>query len=322
MEILVYAEHKKGELKRVTYEILSKGREIVLKKEGRLSAVILGDKIEKAVEELSFIVDRLYVFEDPSLEFYNSDRYSQLITRLIERERPFLILGGSTIEQRDLFPSVAGILEKGIVVDCISIELENGNLSFIKPFFGGKILGRVLLKEEGGIVLARPRAFDIADLPKTKANIIKEKVEIDGSEVKIKNLNIEKSGDKAVDITEADIVVCGGRGFKSPENFALLEELAEALNAQVGVTRAVVDAGWRPQSEQVGKSGKTVSPNLYFAIGLSGAIHHIMGMDGAKVVVAINKDPMAPIFQYADYCVVGDLFELIPCLLKEIRKKD
>jgi len=318
--ILVYAEHKEGKLKRVSYELLCKGREIASQKGEGLWAVIIGNGIGDAVEELSSSADKVFVFEDPSLEPYNSDRYIQLLAGLIEREKPSLVLAGATIQGRDLFPSLAGVLGKGVVVDCLSIELQDGKFVYRKPFYGGKVLGEVSLKEEPEIVLVRPRAFQIVDQPKVQGTVIREKVEIDEDRVKVKTLKIEKPEGKVLDITEADVVVCGGRGLKSPDNFKLLEELAEVLGGAVGATRAVVDAGWRPQSEQVGKSGKTVSPNLYFAIGLSGAVHHVMGMDSSKVIVAINRDPMAPIFQYADYGIVADLFEIVPLLIEELKK--
>lgn len=318
--ILVYAEHKEGKLKRVSYELLCKGREIASQKGEGLLAVIIGNGIGDAVEELSSSADKVFVFEDPSLEPYNSDRYIQLLAGLIERENPSLVLAGATIQGRDLFPSLAGVLGKGVVVDCLSIELQDGKFVYRKPFYGGKVLGEVSLKEEPEIVLVRPRAFQIVDQPKVQGAVIREKVEIDEDRVKVKTLKIEKPEGKALDITEADVVVCGGRGLKSPDNFKMLEELAEVLGGAVGATRAVVDAGWRPQSEQVGKSGKTVSPNLYFAIGLSGAVHHVMGMDSSKVIVAINRDPMAPIFQYADYGIVADLFEIVPLLIEELKK--
>ena len=318
--ILVYAEHKEGKLKRVSYELLCKGREIASQKGEGLWAVIIGNGIGDAVEELSSSADKVFVFEDPSLEPYNSDRYIQLLAGLIEREKPSLVLAGATIQGRDLFPSLAGVLGKGVVVDCLSIELQDGKFVYRKPFYGGKVLGEVSLKEEPEIVLVRPRAFQIVDQPKVQGTVIREKVEIDEDRVKVKTLKIEKPEGKVLDITEADVVVCGGRGLKSPDNFKLLEELAEVLGGAVWATRAVVDAGWRPQSEQVGKSGKTVSPNLYFAIGLSGAVHHVMGMDSSKVIVAINRDPMAPIFQYADYGIVADLFEIVPLLIEELKK--
>ncbi len=318
--VLVYAEHKEGKLKRVSYELLSKGREIASQKGEGLWAVIIGNGIGEAVEELSSSADKVFVFEDPSLEPYNSDRYIQLLAGLIEREKPSLVLAGATIQGRDLFPSLAGVLGKGVVVDCLSIELRDGKYVYRKPFYGGKVLGEVSLKEEPEIVLVRPRAFQIVDQPKVQGTVTREKVEIDEDQVKVKTLKIQKPEGKALDITEADVVVCGGRGLKSPDNFKMLEELAEVLGGAVGATRAVVDAGWRPQSEQVGKSGKTVSPNLYFAIGLSGAVHHVMGMDSSKVIVAINRDPMAPIFQYADYGIVADLFEIVPLLIKELKK--
>jgi electron transfer flavoprotein alpha subunit len=319
--ILIYGEHREGKLKRVSYELLSKGREIARELGEKVKAVILGNRIEEAAREASFYVDEVFVFEDPILENYNSEVYLQILERLIRREGPSLIMAGATLQARELFPLLGGVLECSVIVECIDIKREDGRLSYVKPFYGGKILGEVIPKKPPHIVLVRPRVFPVKEKPSEQGLIKKKEVQVDMSKVGLSTLNVFKVKEKVTDITEADVVVCGGRGLKAPENFKLLMELAEVLGGAVGATRAVVDAGWRPQSEQVGKSGKTVSPNLYLAIGLSGAIHHVMGMDSSKVVVAINKDPTAPIFEYADYGLVADLFEVVPILIEELKKE-
>jgi len=319
--ILIYGEHREGRLKRVSYELLSKGREIAQQLGEKAKAVILGNQLEEVAQEASSYVDEVYLFEDPILENYNSEIYLQILEKLIKREEPSLIMAGATFQARELFPLLGGILECSVIVECVEIKIGDGKLSYVKPFYGGKILGEVIPKCYPHIVLVRPRVFQAKEKPAGQGLIRKEEVQIDMSKVRIKTLDVFKVKEKVTDITEADVVVCGGRGLKAPENFNLLMELAEILGGVVGATRAVVDAGWRPQSEQVGKSGKTVSPNLYFAIGLSGAIHHVMGMDSSKVVVAINKDPTAPIFEYADYGLVADLFEVVPILIEELKKE-
>lgn len=320
--IWVYAEHHDGKLKKVTFELLGKGRELAQGRGEELGAILLGKDLDPLAEELSPYADRVHCLESPMLEVYNCDAFLEALSSFSAERNPSMIMAGATYQARDLFPALAGRLQKGIVVDCLGVELADGGRFLLrKPIYGGKALVEVAFKEEPQLVLVRPRTFPPAEPRSERAEVSKEQVEIDPTKVRLKVLEVMKTTGEKVDITEADVIVCGGRGLKDPENFKLLEELAEVVGGVVGATRAVVDAGWRPQEDQVGKSGKTVSPNLYFAVGLSGAVHHVMGMDTSKVVVAINRDPMAPIFQYADYGLVADLFQVVPLLAEELKKE-
>ncbi len=319
--VWVYAEHHDGKLRKVTYELLGKGRELSQAKGAQLAAVVLGDDLTGIAEELASFADKVHVLESPSFGKYNCDAFIAGLLPLVQQEKPSVVMAGATSQARDLFPALAGKLETGIVVDCVGMELKDEGLVLRKPVYGGKVLAEVTIKGEPQLVLVRPRTFPPVESGGQKGEVVKQEVDLDPSGLRIEVVEIERLAGEKVDLTEADVIVCGGRGLKSPENFKLLEELADVLGGVVGATRAVVDAGWRPQSDQVGKSGKTVSPNLYFAIGLSGAIHHVMGMDTSKVVVAINRDPMAPIFQYADYGLVADLFQVVPLLTEELKKE-
>lgn len=320
-DIWVYIEHKEGKPKRISYELLSKAKELKELIGGEIKAIVIGKNLENVINEIKHHVDKVYVFQDEKLGFYNCEIYLALLSWLIKNEVPHLILAGATSQGRDLFTGFAASIGAGIVVDCVKIDYDNGTFVFTKPYYGGKILGEIVIKKDPKVVLVRPRSFAIdLSFKDSEAEVVKMPVEVKWEEVSIKPLGFEKVEEQEVDLTEADVVVCGGMGLKAAENFKMLEELARLLGGTVGATRAAVDAGWRPPTDQVGKSGKIVSPNLYLGIGVSGAIHHVMGMDTSKVVVAINKDPMAPIFQHADYGIIGDLFEIVPVLIEELKK--
>jgi electron transfer flavoprotein alpha subunit len=323
-EVWVFAEHHDGMIRKTTLEILGKGRELAGHLGVDLAALLLGSGVDGLAKGLAAYADKVYQWDDPLVKQYNSDVYLQVIANQAEKERPQLILAGATSLARDLFPRVAGRLKTGIAVDCLSLELgEEGLLVARRPLFGGKALVDVVsCQGRPQIALARPNTFPLSDAQgPSKGRIVPLGVEVDPAKVKLEVLEVVRVARERLDLTEAEIIVTGGSGMKGAENFSLLEDLADVLGATVGATRAVVDSGWRPHDDQVGKSGKTVSPKLYFAVGLSGAIHHVMGMDTSKVVVAINKDPRAPIFQYADYGIQGDLFEVVPFLIEALKKE-
>lgn len=320
-DIWIYIEHKEGKPKRISYELISKAKELKELIKGQTKAIVIGRNVENVIHDINRYVDKIYLFRHEKLGFYNCEVYLALLSRLIESEVPHLILAGATSQGRDLFTGFSASIGAGIVVDCVKIDYDNGTLVFTKPYYGGKILGEIIIKKDPRVVLVRPRSFAIAlSRMDNEAEVVEFPVEVKWEEISVKPLGFEKVEEQEVDLTEADVVVCGGMGLKAAENFRMLEELARLLGGTVGATRAVVDAGWRPPTDQIGKSGKIVSPNLYVGIGVSGAIHHVMGMDTSKVVVAINKDPMAPIFQHADYGIVGDLFEIVPVLIEELKK--
>jgi len=322
-DVWVFAEHQGGKIRKVVLELLGAGRTLADTLKGRLCAVVLGSGVDETAQHLGRYADLVYVWDDPQLEYYNSDCYLPLFTECIDREKPAIILAGATYVARDFFPCLAGRLDTGIVIDCLHMEVtDGGRLILRKPFYGGRVLGDVVCPDcRPQIVLVRPNTYPVSGPRDARGEILAQETLLDSEDIRLKVEDVVMSARERLDLTEAEIIVTGGRGLKGPEHFTIVEELAEVLGATVGTTRAVVDSGWRPHSDQVGKSGKTVSPRLYVAAGASGAIHHIMGMDTAKVVVAINTDPRAPFFQYADYGIAGDLFEVIPLLTEEFRKE-
>jgi len=322
--VWVFAEHQDGRIRKTTLEVLGEGRRLAEELGVPLTALLLGSGVDGLAQELAAYAETVYRWDDPLVEQYNGDVYLQVISSRADKEGPQLILAGATCLSRDLFPRVAGRLHTGIAVDCLGLELgEDGLLIARRPLFGGKALADVVCRHgRPQIALTRPNTFPLPDAKKDlTGEVLPLDVDIDPAQVKLEVLEVVRAATKRLDLTEAEIIVTGGSGMKGAENFRLLDDLADVLGATVGATRGVVDSGWRPHDDQVGKSGKTVSPTLYFAIGLSGAIHHVMGMDTSKVVVAINKDPQAPIFQYADYGVVGDLFEILPLLTEALKKE-
>jgi electron transfer flavoprotein alpha subunit len=322
--VWVFAEHQDGTIRKTTHELLGKGRELAEQLGIELAALLLGSGINGIAQELTAYADKVYQWDDPLLERYNSDVYLQAIAALAEKGPPQILLAGATFLARDLFPRVAGRLKTGIAVDCLNLDLgDDGLLVTTRPLFGGKVLADVVCRHGmPQIALTRPNTFPLPDQRGDRTGeVIPLDLDLDPAQVRLEVLEVVRTATERLDLTEAEIIVTGGRGMKEAENFRLLDDLADALGATVGATRGVVDSGWRPHDDQVGKSGKTVSPKLYFAVGLSGAIHHVMGMDTSKVVVAINKDPQAPIFQYADYGVLGDLFDVIPLLTEELKRE-
>ena len=323
--VWVFAEHQDGTVRKTTLELLGKGRELAEQAGVELAALLIGSEVNGLAQELTAYTDKIYQWDDPLLQKYNSDVYVQAIAELAEKERPQILLAGATYLARDLFPRVAGKLKTGIAVDCLNLELEDeGILVATRPLFGGKVLADVVCRQgRPQIALTRPNTFPLPDKRRgdRKGEVLPVDLYVDPAQVRLEVLEVVRTATEQLDLTEAEVIVTGGRGMKKAENFQLLDDLADVLSATIGATRGVVDSGWRPHNDQVGKSGKTVSPTLYFAVGLSGAIHHVMGMDTSKVVVAINKDAQAPIFQYSDYGVLGDLFEVLPLLTEELKKE-
>ncbi len=322
--VWVYAEHQDGRIRKTTLEVLGAGRKLAEGLGVQVIALLLGSGVDDLVQEVATYADTVYQWDDPLLEQYNSDVYLQVIAYQAEKENPQIILAGATSLSRDLFPRLAGRLQTGIAVDCLGLELGGDGLLIVRrPLFGGKALADVVCRHgRPQMALTRPNTFPLPDQREGgRGEVISLDLHVDLTQVRLKVLEVVRAATKRLDLTEAEVIVTGGTGMKGAENFRLLDDLADVLGATVGATRGVVDSGWRSHDDQVGKSGKTVSPTLYFAVGLSGAIHHVMGMDTSKVVVAINKDPQAPIFQYADYGVLGDLFEVLPLLTEAFRQE-
>jgi electron transfer flavoprotein alpha subunit len=316
--VLAIAEQSEGVFRKVTYETLSEGRRIADRLGCELTALVLGNKIEGISKELGqFGADRIILADDPSLVEYLPDAYGNVIADVVIKETPDVVILGASTQGKDIAARLSARLNAPLAMDGVAVHLGNNDLTVTRYMFGGKILADVVLEGKPKILAIRPNALMIAKAAGT-GSIEKIKVDIGSTTVKFIEKHLETG---KVELTEADIVVSGGRGMGSPD-FSALEELAKLLNGAVGASRSAVDEGWRSASDQVGQTGKVVSPNLYIACGISGAIQHLAGMSSSKVIVAINKDPEAPIFSKADFGIEGDLFEILPLISEEIRKLD
>lgn len=321
MAIWVYAEVRDGKIKKVTYEILSAGRKFADQLGEELCAVLVGKDVAELASGLgAYGADKVYVLEGDKLANYTTDGYTKVVADLLETHKPLAFLLGCTIRGRDLAAQVAQRLGTGLMTDCTDIALEDGQLVFTRPIYAGKAFTRVYCPEARPVMATiRPNVLSVA-APQEGRTAEVVKIGVDPGELRQVIREVVRQVSTRPELTEADIIVSGGRGIKGPENFKLLEELADVLGAAVGASRAAVDAGWAPHSMQVGQTGKTVSPTIYIACGISGAIQHLAGMGSSKCIVAINKDPEANIFKVANYGIVGDLFQVVPVLTEEFKK--
>lgn len=321
-EIWVFGEQQDGKVRKITFELLSAGLDFSKKTGQPLAAILFGKGLEEAVKSLTPFADRIYLLDHPIFSPYTSDAYLTAIIPLVKEHQPSILLGGATSTGKDLFPRLAMALQAGYAPDCIGLTLgEDGSLVAIRPLYGGKVFSEVAFSNSSPqMATVRSNTFIVTENPGKSAQVITITPEVDLSFLKKKVLGVDKTAGAKLDITEAELVVAAGRGIKGAENFKILEELADALNASVGTTRAVVDAGWREVKDQIGKSGKNISAKLYMAFGISGAIHHVLGIGTCKTVVAVDSDPNALIFNYANYGIVGDLFQIIPALTEELKK--
>jgi len=323
--VWVIGEQKGGEIERITYELIGKAIKLAKKKGVETAAVLLGDNIESSAHSLLYYgVDRVYVCNNPSLKDFLPEPYSKVLIHLIEKEKPEIILAGSTTQGRALLSRIAVNLRTGLTADCTGLEIDKdtGNLVQTRPAFGGSVMATIITpKHRPQMATVRPRVFKIPEKGKEKKGKIVE-VDTGGLDLssRTKLLEFVRDITTKVKLEDADIIVSGGRGLKGPENFKLVFELAKILNAGVGASRVAVDEGWIPYSHQVGQTGKTVAPKVYIAAGISGAIQHLAGMQTSDIIVAINKDPDAPIFKIADYGIVADLFDVIPYLTKKFQE--
>jgi len=320
--VLIVAEQRKGQFRKGAYEVATAGRKIADDLGAEVTALVFGKDISAMAAELNaYGVDKILVSENDLFDNYAPEGFVKVILETIGNLNPEVVLFGATSQGKDLAPRVASKLGVGLASDCTGLRVENGKLIAKRPVYAGKAFIELAFKANPQIATLRPKAFTAEVKEKGKAAPVeKVSVSVDASEIKTTVKEFQETGGGKIELTEADIIVSGGRGMKGPENFKMLEELADLLGAAVGASRAAVDAGWRPHSDQVGQTGKTVSPNLYIAVGISGAIQHLAGMGSSKVIVAINKDPEAPIFQKADYGIVADLFDIVPALIEEVKK--
>jgi electron transfer flavoprotein alpha subunit len=319
-DVLVVAEIREGTIKKVAFEMLGEGRRIASELGGNLLAVVLGHGIGDAIAPLAhYGADKVLLADDPALADYTAEGYTNVLAGLIGDLQPALVLLGATTQGKDLAPRLAARLAAGLASDCTDFAVQDGELHITRPIYAGKATAIVRETARPYMATVRPNIF-AAPEPDTSREAPIETVSVDAGDIRAKVVELIKEAGERVELTEADIVVSGGRGLKEPENFALIEELAGVLGAAVGASRAAVDAGWKDHSYQVGQTGKVVTPTLYIACGISGAIQHLAGMKTSKYIFAINKDPDAPIFKVADYGIVGDLFKVVPVLTEEFKK--
>jgi electron transfer flavoprotein alpha subunit len=319
--VLVFCEQREGKLKKVAFEALCVGYAIAEKRGASLAAVILGSGIAGlAAEVVKFGVDKVITVDDPALEFYTPDGYASALEKLCREHKPHTVVLSATVMGKDLGATLAARLETAIIQDCTGLEFDEAGAPILtRPVYAGKAVTRVTAPTANPLVITmRPRAYDVQPENDKGAQIVASDAK--PGELRTQVAEIVKAVIKTVELTEAEIIISGGRGMKGPENYAILEELAEVVNAAVGASRAAVDAGWRDHQFQVGQTGKVVAPSLYIACGISGAIQHLVGMVNSKTIVAINKDSEANIFKVADYGIVGDLFKIVPLLTEEFKK--
>ena len=318
--IMIFAEQHDGKIHPVSFELLGKGREIADKKGVELSGVILGHQIKEEAKELIYHgADKVFVFDHPSLKEFDAVLYKHNIVNLIKEEKPEFVLIGATHLGRSLAPRIAAALNTGLTADCIDLKLdEEGDLIQVRPAFTGNILAHIKTKTRPVMTTVRYRVFKARERdPNRKGEIIeKEAAVVEDTGTKI----IHKVPGEAVNISDAEVIVAGGRGLKKPDDLKMLEELSGLLGGVVGASRPLVDEGWISKDHQVGFSGNIVKPKLYMAIGISGSPQHLAGMRDSEIIVAINIDPSAPIFSIADYGIVGDLYEVVPKLIEKIKE--
>ncbi len=324
-DVWVFCEQKKGVIQTISFELLGEGKKLAKKLGAKLCAVILGHDIESKIEELSHrLADKIYIVDDPALKSYLDDPYTEVLVSLVEEYKPEIILCGATVIGRSLGARVAIKIDAGLTADCTGLDIDEKEKLLLqtRPAFGGNIMATIITpNHRPQMATVRHKVMKEAEIHKGhKAEVIRKKYPAALLKSRTTLLDIVEEIEETVNLSEADIIVSGGRGLGGPENFAMVKELAKVLGGAVGSSRAAVDAGWMPYSHQVGQTGKTVCPKLYIACGISGQIQHLIGMQSSKVIVAINKDPDAPIFKVATYGIVGDIFEIIPAITKEFKK--
>ena len=320
--IAVFLETRDGKIKKSSLEALSEAKRRAAELGAEAAAVLIGGAAACPVEgAFAAGAARVYALENPALADYSSQGYALALAEWAGEMRPAAVFFAATAMGRDLAPRVAARLGAGLVSDCTKVAVKDGKLEFSRPIYAGKAILSCTLKSSPQLATLRPNVFPLGEGTSGEGEVIRKGVEIPEDAVKGRVAEVLKEQSAEIDVTEADVVVTGGRGLKGPENFALLRDLAALFpRAGVGASRSAVDSGWIGHQHQVGQTGKTVSPGLYFAIGVSGAIQHLAGMSSSKVIVAVNKDPDAPIFKVADYGIVGDLFQVVPLLAQELKK--
>ena len=333
--VAIFAQQVDNKLSSIAFELIGKAHELAADLGTDVTAVVLGSNIANLADELGeYGADKVVVIDDPALETYRTEPYAQALTAYINEYKPEIMLVGATAIGRDLGPTVSARVATGLTADCTSLEIgdfplqaregqeqKHNQLLMTRPAFGGNTIATIACPDNRPqMATVRPGVMQkLEKQAGRKAEVINFKPELKENNRFVEILNVVKNVATTVDIMDAKILVSGGRGVGSPENFKLLDDLAEVLGGTVSCSRAVVDAGWKPKDLQVGQTGKTVRPNVYFAIGISGAIQHTAGMEESDIIIAINKDETAPIFDVADYGIVGDLNKIVPALTEALK---
>lgn len=321
MKLLAFAEQREGKFKKSAFEVVGAARRVA----GELGnaecvTLVIGDAIEAIAPELApYGASRVVAAQDARLKQYSTTAYAKIVADVARREQASILFLPASQMGKDLAPRVAAILGAGLASDCTGLKSNGVEIIATRPAYAGKAFIDVRVTSPVKLFTLRPNVFTAAATNGSAVSIETVTPELTEADF-TSRVTGTKVAEGRPDVTEASIIVSGGRGLKAPENFQLVEKLADVLGAAVGASRAVVDAGWRPHDEQVGQTGKTVSPSLYIACGISGAVQHLAGMSSSKYIVAINKDKDAPIFQIADYGIVGDVFEILPVLTEELKK--
>lgn len=324
-DIWIFIEQKKGKIQPVSYELLGKAQELAGKLNCRVGAVLIGNALDDQLDELIWRgADIVYLVQAPEIASFQDEPYTKILVNLIEKYKPEIVLCGATAIGRSLISRVAVKIKTGLTADCTGLDIDPDKKILLqtRPAFGGNIMATIVSADyRPQMATVRHKVMKPMEPDRRrKGKIIKESFEAKVYSSRTKLLDIVEEVETLVNLAEADIIVSGGRGMGGPENFKILEELAHLLGAAVGASRAAVDAGWMPYSHQVGQTGRTVAPKIYIACGISGQIQHLVGMQSSKIIVAINKDPDAPIFKVATYGIIADLFQIIPALAKQFRK--
>ncbi|KYZ76984.1 electron transfer flavoprotein subunit alpha [Anaerosporomusa subterranea] len=323
--VWVFIEQVEGQARGVGIELLGQARQLADQMKEEVAAVLIGDKVEHLAADLfASGADKVYLVEGPEYALYSTDGYTIAFADLIETYKPSVILMGATNDGRDLGPRVACRVQTGLTADCtgLSIDEQTGLVAWTRPAFGGNIMATILCPDhrpQMGTI--RPKVFKKPEPDATRTGeIVRVASKVKADDIRTKLVDILRVCTASCNLEEAEIIVSGGRGMCKPENFAMIEELADVLGGAVGASRAAVDAGWKQALHQVGQTGKTVGPKIYFAFGISGAIQHLAGMSSSDIIIAVNKDADAPIFKMADYGIVGDAMEILPILTEEFKK--
>lgn len=319
MNIIAFAEQRNGQFKKTAFEVVTAAKTLAGQLNGTVIAVVVGQNVSGIAPQLgAYGASKVIAVDDARLALYSTTAYAKVIADIAAAESAAVVLLPASEMGKDVAPRIAVKLDAGLAAGCTALKVENGNVVATRPVFAGKGLVDVTVNSPVKLFTLRPNVFTAVAAEGTAA-VEQRPAVLSDADLTCSVMEVRTASGKK-DVAEADIIVSGGRGLKGPEHFALIEDLAGSLGAAVGASRAVVDAGWRPHDEQVGQTGKTVSPSLYIAVGISGAVQHLAGMSSSKYIVAVNKDKDAPIFSIADYGIVGDAFDVVPALTAEVKK--